>query len=132
MSALLAASDRRISAGFRKTARPFQRLVAEWLKRLGLLDSFVAKKIAPNRKDYEVRVRTTGASKEVDLTDVGFGISQVLPVVVEAFYVPPHSTVIIRQPELHLHPRVQAELADLFISAIQARERVQSVYSVHC
>jgi predicted ATPase len=89
---------------------------------LGLLDSFVAKKIAPNRKDYEVRVKTRGSSKDVDLTDVGFGISQVLPVVVESFYVPRHSTVIIEQPELHLHPRVQSELADLFVAAIHARE----------
>ena len=97
-------------------------MIAEWLKVLGLLDSFEARKIAQNRKDYEVRVRTKGSSKEVDLTDVGFGISQVLPVVVESFYVPPHSTVIIEQPELHLHPRVQSELADLFIAAIQARE----------
>ncbi len=122
VNALLAASERKISGGFRQTNRPFQQVIAEWLKRLGLLDSFVARKIAENRKDYEVRVRTKGSLKDVDLTDVGFGISQVLPVVVESFYVPPHSTVVIEQPELHLHPRVQSELADLFIAAIQARE----------
>lgn len=90
VNALLAASDRKISGGFKQTARPFQQVIAEWLKRLGLLDSFVARKIAQNRKDYEVRVRTKGSSKDVDLTDVGFGISQVLPVVVESFYVPAH------------------------------------------
>lgn len=136
VNALLAASDRKISGGFKQTARPFQQVIAEWLKRLGLLDSFVARKIAQNRKDYEVRVRTKGSSKDVDLTDVGFGISQVLPVVVESFYVPPHSTVIIEQPELHLHPRVQSELADLFIAAIQAREkgedrRIQFIVESH-
>jgi len=122
VAALLAAGDRKLTGGLSRRARPFQSLVAEWLKRLGLLDSFTARKIAPNRKDYEVRVRTRGSSKDVDLTDVGFGISQVLPVVVESFYAPPHSTVIIEQPELHLHPRVQSELADLFIDAIHARE----------
>lgn len=122
VAALLAATNRKLSGGFHHRARPFQTVIAEWLQRLGLLDSFVARKIAPNRKDYEVRVRTRGSSKDVDLTDVGFGISQVLPVVVESFYVPPHSTVIIEQPELHLHPRVQSELADLFINAIHARE----------
>lgn len=136
VSALLAASDRRISGGFKLPARPFQQLIAEWLKRLGLLDSFEARKIAANRKDYEVRVRTKGSSKDVDLTDVGFGISQVLPVVVESFYVPPDSTVIIEQPELHLHPRVQSELADLFIEAIRAREkgeprRIQFIVESH-
>jgi predicted ATPase len=136
VNALLAASHRKISGGFKQTARPFQQVIAEWLKRLGLLDSFVARKIAQNRKDYEVRVQTKGSSKDVDLTDVGFGISQVLPVVVESFYVRPNSTVIIEQPELHLHPRVQSELADLFIAAIQAREggndrRIQFIIESH-
>lgn len=122
VAALLAATDRKLSGGFKQRARPFQTVIAEWLKKLGLLDSFVAKKIAPNRKDYEVRVKTRGSSKDVNLTDVGFGISQVLPVVVESFYVPRRSTVIIEQPELHLHPRVQSELADLFVAAIHSRE----------
>jgi predicted ATPase len=58
----------------------------------------------------------------VHLTDVGFGVSQVLPVIVEAFYVPAGSTVLIEQPEIHLHPRVEAKLADLFVDAINARE----------
>ena len=136
VNAILAAQDRRISEGFKQTARPFQQLIAKWLKRLGLLDSFEARKIAENRKDYEVRVRTKGSSKDVDLTDVGFGISQALPVVVESFYVPQDSTVIIEQPELHLHPRVQSELADLFIAAIRAREngeerRIQFIVESH-
>lgn len=120
--ALLAAASRKISRGLNKRAYPFQEVIAGWLKRLGLLESFKAKRIAPNRKEYEVRVRTPNSAKEVDLPDVGFGISQVLPVVVESFYVAPHSTVIIEQPELHLHPKVQNELADLFIEAIHSRE----------
>jgi predicted ATPase len=123
VNALLAAADRRISGGFKQRALPFQHVIASWLEQLGLLDSFETRKITAGRKDYEVRVRTKGSTKDVDLTDVGFGISQVLPVVVESFYVPPNSTVIIEQPELHLHPRVQSELADLFIAAIQAREK---------
>ncbi len=67
-------------------------------------------------------MRTTRSGPEVLLTDVGFGVSQVLPVVVESFYAEPGSTVIMEQPEIHLHPAVQAGLADLFIEAISSRE----------
>jgi predicted ATPase len=125
INALLAAAKRKISItkhGTRKHGVAFQQLIADWLKRLGLLASFDARLIAAKRKEYEVRVRTPNSTQEVDLPDVGFGISQVLPVVVESFYVPPYSTVIIEQPELHLHPKVQAELADLFIDAIHSRQ----------
>ena len=59
---------------------------------------------------------------EVSLPEVGFGVSQVLPVIVECFSVPRRSIVIFEQPEVHLHPRVQADLADLFVDAIRARE----------
>jgi predicted ATPase len=46
--------------------------------------------------------------------DLGIGISQVLPVVVNCV-ANTNTTVLIEQPELHLHPRLQGDLADLFI-----------------
>ena len=54
-----------------------------------------------------------------------FGISQILPVITELFYVPQNSVIIIEQPELHLHPKAQAELADIMIDAINAKENGQ-------
>lgn len=78
--------------------------------------------MAEGRKEYEVVVKTHTTGSEVKITDVGFGVSQVLPALVQAFYCPPNSTIWMEQPEIHLHPQVQAELADVFISATQARE----------
>lgn len=52
---------------------------------------------------------------ELDITDVGFGISQILPVIVQGFFTPDDSLTMIEQPEVHLHPKMQADLADLFI-----------------
>jgi len=89
---------------------------------MGLIDAFRVQALGPHRKEYEVLVQTRKGLPEVKLTDVGFGVSQVLPVIVECFYVPENSIVIFEQPEIHLHPRVQAELADLFVDAVRARE----------
>src|SRR5690606_17010608 len=86
--------------------------------------------IAPNRKEYEVRVRLAGGAPWVLITDVGFGVSQILPVLVLCFYAPEGSTLILEQPEIHLHPRIQAGLADVFIDAIK-RRGVQIILESH-
>lgn len=52
---------------------------------------------------------------KLELTDVGFGISQVLPILVQAYLSPKDSLTIIEQPEIHLHPNMQAWLADALI-----------------
>ncbi|MDQ2885543.1 MAG: DUF3696 domain-containing protein [Chloroflexota bacterium] len=49
------------------------------------------------------------------LPDVGFGVSQVLPILVMGLLAPENTLLIIEQPELHLHPRVQARLGDFFV-----------------
>ncbi|BEM23907.1 AAA family ATPase [Serratia marcescens] len=51
----------------------------------------------------------------LELTDVGFGISQVLPILVQAYLSPKYSITIIEQPEIHLHPKMQAWLTDALI-----------------
>jgi len=107
--------------GVKKLQR-FSEVIASQLQRLGVIESFSVSPVAANRKEYEVLVRTTQEGAEVKITDVGVGVSQVLPALVEAFYCPPNSTVWMEQPEIHLHPQVQAELADVFITAVQARE----------
>lgn len=124
VAAILAAQheDRMLNRGPKKVKQAFTSFIAGWLKDLGVIHSFLVKPVAEGRKEYEVLVKTHVGAPEVKITDVGFGVSQVLPALVQAFYCPPHSTVWMEQPEIHLHPQVQAELADVFISAIKARE----------
>jgi len=51
-----------------------------------------------------------------DLTHVGVGVSQVLPIIVMCLLAPEGSVLIFEQPELHLHPKVQTLLGDFFLS----------------
>lgn len=122
VQAILAARSRRLNWKRKSPTKPFDLVVADWLVKLGLLDSFEVEEIAPGRDEYDVAVKTAATSETVNLTDVGFGVSQVLPVIVQSFYAPRNSSVLMEQPEIHLHPAVQSALADLFIAAVKARE----------
>ena len=122
IAAILAARDRRISSGYRLWTMPFEKIIALKLKEMGLIEEFRVTPISKLRQEYEVGVRTKGSRDWVDLLDVGFGISQVLPVLVQCFYAPPGSIVFMEQPEIHLHPRAQTALADVMIDVINSRE----------
>ncbi len=104
--------------------------VAHWLKKLGLIYDFSVERVYEGGGIYRVKVRKSPQASEVLITDVGFGVSQILPVLVLCFYVPEGSTVILEQPEIHLHPSVQAGLADVFIDAWRNR-KVQILLESH-
>lgn len=122
VEAILASRGRWFNFKWKGRLKNLEHLVAERLEKMGLVHEFEVRSLAEHRKEYEVLVKTGRKRPSVLLTDIGFGVSQVLPVIVECFYVPAHSIVIFEQPEIHLHPRVQADLADLFVDAIHARE----------
>jgi predicted ATPase len=75
----------------------------------------------------------------VALTDVGFGISQLLPIIVQAIYSYETSKsrsglLLVEQPELHLHPNLQAKIADFIIKKSQPsqnREGLQWIIETH-
>lgn len=68
---------------------------------------------------------------DLDITDVGFGISQILPVIIQGFLSSKDSTTIIEQPEIHLHPKMQADLADLFIDIIKGTNGKKLLIETH-
>jgi predicted ATPase len=132
--ALLASREqgKTIQPGGKKGAhkKSLEEYVAQWLQHLNVIHDFKLQQVAPNRKEYEVRVRVRPNAPEVLITDVGFGVSQVLPVIVLCFYAPRGSTLIFEQPEIHLHPSVQAGLADVFVDAIKT-QGIQIVLESH-
>ncbi|MCM8611071.1 DUF3696 domain-containing protein [Accumulibacter sp.] len=72
-------------------------------------------------KSVEIKLVDKQSCLELDPSDVGVGISQVLPIVVAAV-APGKSVVAIEQPELHIHPAMQVALGDLFIEGAKMRE----------
>jgi len=102
--------------------------VAEALQKLGIIHDFSLLKSPTN--SYQLLVKPSPNSPEVLITDVGFGVSQILPVLVLCYYTPVGSTIILEQPEIHLHPSAQAGLADIFIDVIKTRN-IQIIVESH-
>lgn len=88
--------------------------INEWLVYLG-----VARDINTNDRGkfgHELKITTDIKEMKQDLTHVGVGVSQILPILVLCFLSEKGETIILEQPELHLHPKVQTRLADFFVS----------------
>lgn len=92
--------------------------VDRWLVRLGVPYSLAVDALETTREmlgDALVAgLREAATGTAVSIRDVGFGVSQVLPVVVQAI-AGRGKLLVVEQPELHVHPRLQAELGDLFV-----------------
>ena len=92
----------------------------EWLKRLDIGYKLEVKPVKTDSGDlFEVRLIDTRRKEPVNvaLPDVGFGISQLLPFVVQSL-VSEERIISIEQPEVHVHPKLQADLGDLLAEAI--------------
>ena len=103
--------------------------ILNWLQRLELIDSYdLNPTYGP--QDYEFLVQQYKDGPKVRFTDVGFGVSQVLPVLTLCYYAPKGSILILEQPEAHLHPKAQSELADVLIDVVKNRN-VQIILESH-
>ena len=109
---------------------PIEEQIPKWLQRLGLIDSYRVNPISDTKQDYEFLVKQYKGGPEVRLTDVGFGVSQVLPVLILCYSAPEGSILILEQPEAHLHPSAQSELGDVLVDVVKNRN-VQIILESH-
>jgi predicted ATPase len=96
--------------------------VKYWLQEMNLLDD--VRTSEAGKLGYNLAVRSKGTSSYVDLTGVGVGVSQVLPILVQTLLAPPGGFLIFEQPELHLQPAVQSGLADFLLSGVLAGKQI--------
>lgn len=76
------------------------------------------------------RSRKKGGAQQRNIVDVGYGVSQVLPVVTELLRRDTPPMFLLQQPEVHLHPSAQAALGSLFCT-IAKRGKIQLVVETH-
>lgn len=99
----------------------------QWLKVMELADGLRVRSLGKSAR-YELLIEQNGEAS--NLKDVGVGVSQVLPVIVAALFARPGHIVVVEEPESHLHPLAQRQLAELF--ATVSRERnVQFIVETH-
>jgi len=101
----------------------------KWLRKLGLADSFAIQSVG-NSRQYKAVIKTPDDKYEANVLDVGVGVSQVLPIIILAHYAPEGSIILLEQPEIHLHPLAQANLAEMFFELAQERN-IQFIIETH-
>ena len=93
----------------------------EWVKKLAASSS---------ERTVDLVLVDQRSQTPVSHRDVGIGVSQVLPILVSC-YALENSNVAIEQPEIHLHPRLQAELADVFIESTLGDQKNMFILETH-
>lgn len=116
-----------------------------WMERLGIMYRMDPVRIETSRGAplLDARIIDARNSLELNLVDVGFGISQVAPVVVQSLLLTSQTrgreegrrrqrdTLLVEQPELHLHPAMQAELGSLFAEVVSTSSTAQIIAETH-
>lgn len=92
-----------------------------WSERFGLKRVVAHIEKGPT---YSLKVINKRTRVQSNVLDIGFGVNQLLPVIVQCFYAPRGSLIMIEQPEAHLHPSFQAEIADFLIDVVNYGNRV--------
>ena len=100
-----------------------------WLQQFGMSDSTQTE---DQGLGIELKVSPLSMDKSVDLTSVGVGVSQVLPVILVCLLAEPGDLVVLEQPELHLHPALQQKLTDFLLECTRSgRQLIVETHSEH-
>ena len=90
-------------------------------KASGLFGDINVRRLGKSTSDpFQLQIKVNGP--KVNLIDVGYGVNQILPILVRIFNESQITNFLMQQPEVHLHPRGQAELSSLLIDLIKQRK----------
>jgi predicted ATPase len=120
---------KRLSDSNSETWARLRQEVSEYGTRSGLIRELTVRRKGKKGGDpFQIQVKVGG--QPFNLIDVGYGVSQVLPILVDCTLAPERSTFLVQQPEVHLHPRAQAELGTFF-AALAAGQKKTFIIETH-
>jgi AAA ATPase domain len=98
--------------------------VNKWLGEVGRVALLPIHPLAPDTRVYELRLRDLRSGRWANFADLGSGIGQAFPVIVEGLRTPPGGMFLVQEPEIHLHPDAQLAMADFLIALVNSGRRV--------
>jgi predicted ATPase len=112
-----------VSDGSDSAEVDFEKALGAWLQHFELAKG--VRSVDQGRDKPRMVVRIDDSENEVDLRSVGQGLSQMLPVLMQCLLAAPGSSlVIVEQPELHLHPKLESQLADFFLACARSGRQI--------
>lgn len=115
-----------------RRSNEWQRLVSaleSFGKHSGLFSRVDVRQLGASESDpFQIQVHLGG--EIVNLVDVGYGVSQVLPIAVDCLRGEEGNVYLLQQPEVHLHPRAQAELGS-FLGVLAKQQNKRFVIETH-
>jgi predicted ATPase len=110
-----------------KSKKKIVNRISDWFKSCQISERISIKTIS--EKHFEVVLSNPSSNSEENLADVGYGCSQVLPILVAGYKSNANSTILVQEPEIHLHPKAQAELGTFFHEL--AKKGIQTIIETH-
>ena len=118
-----------IKEEFVETGALAREAIGYWLSEIGIF-GFTSDKIEELYR-FSLNANEFGDEK-VNISDVGFGVSQVVPIVIQGLLMDESESLILEQPEIHLHPKMQMKLADFILSlALHGKKVIIETHSEH-
>jgi predicted ATPase len=111
----------------RQVSRGLVPKVAAWLSEVAIADRVHLRSFSD--RYYEFRLRHPRTREYENLSDVGLGVSQVIPILVGGYNLAEGGLFMVEEPEIHLHPRAQAHLGDFFLEL--HKRSIQSIVETH-
>ena len=109
-----------VSRAEKETWQELKARLVEFGKTSGLFTDINVRRLGKSMGDpFQFQIKVKGPN--ANLIDVGYGVNQILPILVRIFNTHGNATFLMQQPEVHLHPKGQAELSSLLVDIVKGK-----------